>query len=311
MNRPFIILFLCLFVFSFQLSTFSAEKKHQNEEVIATVNGKKITQEDIANRLGTFKNADTETLNTIKQEIIDQLITDILLEEFIDKQGLIVAPEEIEREVNQIRSNITGNQKDSGQSLEKVLASIGSNMGEFKRGIKHSLALEKYFNNKLDDKTLENYFEGNKNLFNGESVKVSHILVDTRTLKTQEELSHALEQIKSVKREIDRGAAFDEMAKKHSNCPSAQNGGDLGFIQRKGNLAKSFLDTAFSLRTGQVSEPVQTEFGYHLIKVTEKKEGANVKFGDVKEKVRLAVLDEETLKLLSQLHKAAQIVINQ
>ncbi|MBI2471770.1 MAG: peptidylprolyl isomerase [Planctomycetes bacterium] len=311
MKRYFIPLLLCLLVISFQRGGSSAEKKHQHDEVIATVNGKKITHEDIANRLESFKNADTETLNTIKQEIIDQLITDILLEEFIDRQGLIVAPEEIDREVDQVRSNITGNQKDTGQSLEKVLASIGSDMGEFKRGIKHSLALEKYFHNKLDDQTLEKYFEGNKSLFNGESVKVSHILVDTRTLKTQEELSHALEQIKSVKREIDRGAAFDEMAKKHSDCPSAQNGGDLGFIQRKGNLAKSFLDTAFSLRTGQVSEPVQTEFGYHLIKVTEKKDGANVKFGDVKEKIRLAVLDDETLKLLSQLHKAAQIVINQ
>ena len=311
MKRYFIPLLSCLLVISFLRGAFSAEKKHQNEEVIATVNGKKITQEDIANRLGTFRNADTETLNTIKQEILDQLITDILLEEFIDRQGLVVVPEEIEREVNQIRSNITGNQKDSGQSLEKVLAAIGSNMDEFKKSIKHSLALGKYFNNKIDDRTLEKYFDGNKSLFNGESVKVCHILIDTRDMKTQEELSHTLEQIKSIKREIDSGAAFDEMAKKYSNCPSAQNGGDLGFIQRKGNLAKSFLDTAFSLRTGQVSDPVQTEFGYHLIKVTEKKEGANIKFGDVKEKVRVAVLDEETLKLLSQLHKAAQIVINQ
>ncbi len=311
MKRYSIPLLSCLLVISFLRGAFSAEKKHQNEEVIATVNGKKITQGDIANRLGTFRNADTETLNTIKQEILDQLITDILLEEFIDKQGLVVAPEEIAREVNQIRSNITGNQKDSGQSLEKVLAAIGSNMDEFKKSIKHSLALGKYFNNKIDDRTLEKYFDGNKSLFNGESVKVCHILIDTRDMKTQEELSHTLEQIKSIKREIDSGAAFDEMAKKYSNCPSAQNGGDLGFIQRKGNLAKSFLDTAFSLRTGQVSDPVQTEFGYHLIKVTEKKEGANIKFGDVKEKVRVAVLDEETLKLLSQLHKAAQIVINQ
>src|SRR3989339_1157862 len=311
MKRYLISLLLCLFVISFQRGALSAEKKHQNEEVIATVNGKKITQEDIANRLGTFRNADTETLNTIKQEILDQLITDILLEEFIDRQGLVVVPEEIEREVNQIRSNIIGNQKDSGQSLEKVLASIGSNMGEFKRSIKHSLALEKYFYNKLDDKTLEKYFDGNKSLFNGESVKVSHILIDTRNMKTQEELSHALEQIKSIRKEIDIGAAFDEMANKYSNCPSAQNGGDLGFIQRKGNLARSFSDAAFSLRIGQVSEPVQTEYGYHLIKVTEKKEGVNVKFVDVKQKVRLAVLDEETLKLLSQLHKAAQIVINQ
>ncbi|MEK7805846.1 MAG: peptidylprolyl isomerase [Planctomycetota bacterium] len=311
MKRYFIPLLSCLLVISFLRGALSAEKKHQNEEVLATVNGKKITQADLANRLETFRNTDAETLNTLKQEIIDQLITDILLEEFIDRQGLVVAPEEIEREVNQIRSNITGNQKDSGQSLEKVLAAIGSNMGEFKRSIKHSLALGKYFNNKIDDRTLEKYFDGNKSLFNGESVKVSHILIDTRDMKTQEELSHALEQIKSIKKEIDIGAAFDEMAKKYSNCPSAQNGGDLGFIQRKGNLAKSFSDAAFSLRIGQVSEPVQTEYGYHLIKVTEKKEGAHVKFGDVKEKVKLAVLDEETLKLLSQLHKAAQIVINQ
>ncbi|MBM2834097.1 MAG: Peptidylprolyl isomerase [Candidatus Brocadiaceae bacterium] len=311
MKRYFIPLLSCLLVISFLRGALSAEKKHQNEEVIAMVNGKKITQVDLANRLEAFRNTDAETLNTIKQEILDQLITDILLEEFIDKQGLVVASEEIEREVNQVRSNITGNQKDSGQSLEKVLAAIGSNIGEFKSSIKHSLALGKYFNNKIDDRTLEKYFDGNKSLFNGESVKVCHILIDTRDMKTQEELSHTLEQIKSIKREIDSGAAFDEMAKKYSNCPSAQNGGDLGFIQRKGNLAKSFLDTAFSLRTGQVSDPVQTEFGYHLIKVTEKKEGANIKFGDVKEKVRVAVLDEETLKLLSQLHKAAQIVVNQ
>ena len=254
MKRYFIPLLACLLVISFQRGTFSAEKKHQNEEVIATVNGKKITQADLANRLETYGNADAETLNTIKQEILDQLITDILLEEFMDKQGLVVAPEEIEREVDQVRGNITGNQKDSGQSLEKVLASIGSNMGEFKRSIKHSLALEKYFNNKLDDRTLEKYFDGNKNLFNGESVKVSHILIDTRSMKTQEEVSSALEQMKGIKREIDRGAAFEEMAKKYSSCPSALNGGDLGFIQRKGNLAKSFLDTAFSLRVGQISE---------------------------------------------------------
>src|SRR3990167_217922 len=312
MKRYFIPLLSCLLVISFLRGALSAEKKHQNEEVLATVNGKKITQADLANRLETFRNTDAETLDTInKQEILDQLITDILLEEFIDRQGLVVVPEEIEREVDQVRGNMTGNQKDSGQSLEKVLAAIGSNMGEFKRSIKHSLALEKYFNNKLDDRTLEKYFDGNKSLFNGESVKVSHILIDTRSMKTQEELSSALEQIKGIKREIDQGAAFDEMAKKYSSCPSAQNGGDLGFIQRKGDLARLFSDAAFSLRRGQVSEPVQTEYGYHLIKVTEKKEGANVKFVDVKQKVRLAVLDEETVKLLSQLHKAAQIVINE
>lgn len=256
--RKLIVSLVCLVLTLFQPDAFSAEKE-QSSDIIATVNGKNITQEMLVIRLKNFTDTAPETLNAIRQEIIDQLITDILLEEFIDKQGLIVTPEEIEREVVQIRNNISGSQKNAFQSLEQILVSIGSNIDEFKKSVKYSIALEKYFRNKFDDKTLKNYFKENKDIFGGGSVKVSHILIDTRNMKTQEEISHALEQIKNIKSEIDRGAAFDEIAKKYSNCPSAQNGGNLGFIQRKGNFAKSFLDTAFSLKVDQVSEPVQTE----------------------------------------------------
>ena len=283
--RKLIVSLVCLVLTLFQPDAFSAEKE-QSSDIIATVNGKNITQEMLVIRLKNFTDTAPETLNAIRQEIIDQLITDILLEEFIDKQGLIVTPEEIEREVVQIRNNISGSQKNAFQSLEQILVSIGSNIDEFKKSVKYSIALEKYFRNKFDDKTLKNYFKENKDIFDGGSVKVSHILIDTRNMKTQEEISHALEQIKNIKSEIDRGAAFDEIAKKYSNCPSAQNGGNLGFIQRKGNFAESFLDTAFSLKVDQVSEPVQTEYGYHLIKVTEKKEGTNIQFEDVRQKFR-------------------------
>ncbi len=309
MNKSFIsLLFFALILF--QLNVFSAEEKSQNG-IVAVVNGKKIRQEDISHRMKNFTSADPETQNAIKQEIIDQMITDILLEEFIDKQGIVVTTREIERELDQIRINITGNQRDATQSLEQVLMSIGSDVSEFKKSIKHSIALEKYFTNKLDDRALERYFEENKSLFNGESVKVSHILIDTRNMKTGEEFSHALDQIREIKKEIDQGAAFDESAKKYSDCPSALHGGDLGFIQRKGNLAKSFLDVAFSLRPGQISEPVQTEYGYHLIMVTDKKQGLPVQFMDVKEKVHLEVMDEEIIKLLDRLRKEAQIVVKE
>lgn len=308
MNKVLVFM-VCMVLTLFQQDRVSAQKD-QLSEVVATVNGKTITQEMLVNRLKNFSDTDPETVSAIRQEIIDQLITDILLEEFVDKQGLIVTPEEIEREINQIRINIAGSQKNAFQSLEQILVSIGSDINEFKKSVRHSIALEKYFRNKFDDKTMKRYFEENKGVFNGEAVKVSHILIDTRGMKTQEELSQAREQIKNIKREIDRGAAFDEIAKKYSHCPSAQNGGDLGFIHRKGNFAKSFLDTAFSLRIDQVSEPVQTEYGYHLIKVTEKKEGANIQFEDVREKVRLEMLDAEILKLLDRLRKEARIVIN-
>lgn len=303
MNK-LIVPLLCLALTLFQQTASSADKKYQND-VVATVNGKKILQEDISKRLSNFKDVDPDTLDTIKQEIIDQLITDILLEEFIDKQGLVVAPEETEREIDQIKGTIGGT-----QSLEQVLVSIGSHMMEFKKSVKHSIALEKYFHDKLDDRMLEKFFEENKNLFNGESVKVSHILVDTRNMKTPEEYAQALEQIKNIKKEIDQGSAFDETARKYSNCPSALIGGDLGFIQRKSNLAKSFSDTAFALQIDQVSGPIRTEYGYHLIKVTGKKEGSRIQFTSVKENVRLEVLDVEILKLLARLRKEAQIVAN-
>lgn len=301
---------VCLVLVFLQPHTCSAEKE-QSGTIVATVNGKNITQEVLVNRLKMFTDITPETAASMRQEILDQLITDMVLDEFIDKQGLIVSSDEIEREVDRIRNTINSNQKNAIQSLEQILVSIGSHIDEFKKSIKYSIALEKYFHNRLDDKTLKKYFDENKSLFNGETVKVSHILIDTRNMKTAEELSHALEQIKTIKREIDRGVPFDEGVKKYSNCPSAQNGGDLGFIQRKGTFAKSFLDAAFSLKAGQVSEPVQTEYGYHLIKVTDKKEGDNIQFDDVREKVRFEAVDAEILKLIDRLRKEAKIVLNQ
>jgi peptidyl-prolyl cis-trans isomerase C len=90
------------------------------------------------------------------------------------------------------------------------------------------------------------------------SVKASHILVDTK------------EEADSIKSQIDNGASFEAMAKKYSKCPSGQDGGDLGYFKR-GQMVKSFEDSAFTLPVGKVSDPVKTQFGWHLIKVIDKR----------------------------------------
>jgi len=89
-------------------------------------------------------------------------------------------------------------------------------------------------------------------------VRASHILVST-----QEEANHVLKELAS-------GKQFAEMAMKYSSCPSKARGGDLGFFG-KGQMVKQFEDAAFTLPVGQVSQPVKTQFGYHLIVVTGKK----------------------------------------
>ncbi|MBI1292297.1 peptidylprolyl isomerase [bacterium] len=89
-------------------------------------------------------------------------------------------------------------------------------------------------------------------------VRASHILVKTKN------------EAEDLKVLIDGGRPFEDLAKAHSQCPSGQDGGDLGWFG-KGMMVKPFEDACFSMSVGQVTAPIQTQFGYHLIKLTGKK----------------------------------------
>lgn len=89
-------------------------------------------------------------------------------------------------------------------------------------------------------------------------VKASHILVSSK------------KEADKVLNKLRAGARFEDLARKHSSCPSGRKGGDLGYFG-KGQMVKPFEDIAFSLQKGQVSEPVRTQFGFHLIMVTDSK----------------------------------------
>ena len=86
-------------------------------------------------------------------------------------------------------------------------------------------------------------------------VKASHILVQTLT------------EAEAIHNKIIAGGSFEDLAKEHSSCPSRNQGGDLGFFNR-GQMVKPFEDAAFNLQVGQLSQPVQTQFGFHLIQRT-------------------------------------------
>lgn len=89
------------------------------------------------------------------------------------------------------------------------------------------------------------------------SVRASHILVETK------------EEALELKQRIQNGESFEKLAREYSKCMSREKGGNLGFFKR-GQMVKPFEDAAFSLPIGVVSDPVQTDYGWHLIKVTSK-----------------------------------------
>ncbi len=88
------------------------------------------------------------------------------------------------------------------------------------------------------------------------AVKASHILVDTK------------EQADALEKKLENGISFEYLAQKYSKCPSGQEGGDLGFF-RRGKMVKEFEDAAFSMEPGEVSHPFQSQFGWHILKVTD------------------------------------------
>lgn len=90
------------------------------------------------------------------------------------------------------------------------------------------------------------------------TVKASHILVDSK------------QSVDALKRQIDQGESFEKLASMYSKCPSGRNGGDLGYFTR-GQMVKEFEDVAFSTPVGTVSKPVHTQFGWHLIKIYDKR----------------------------------------
>ena len=126
----------------------------------------------------------------------------------------------------------------------------------------------------VTDQEVKDFFEANKNAFGeNETVSASHILVGD--LSKAEELYE----------KIQNGEDFATLAKENSTCPSSRNGGDLGYFGR-GQMVKEFEDMAFSLNVGDISKPVKTQFGYHLILLNDKKAEKPKSFDDVKEELK-------------------------
>jgi len=114
-----------------------------------------------------------------------------------------------------------------------------------------------------------------------ERVRARHILIKTSREDDFKTRSKALNKIKAIKRRIDKGQDFVELAKSESEGPSAKNGGDLGYFT-KGQMVPEFEKSAFALPVGGISKVVETEFGYHIILLEEKKAASRLRFDDIK-----------------------------
>ena len=157
---------------------------------------------------------------------------------------------------------------------------------------------------KFYDENLDQYFK------QPETVRASHILISADEKATPEERKKAKEKAEALLKRLKAGEDFAALAKAESVCPSSTQGGDLGTFGR-GQMVGPFEDSVFALKPGEVSGLVETQFGYHIIKLVEKQEQKTEKFEDVKDKIANFLkgqkVQQELSSFMDELKKSAKI----
>jgi peptidyl-prolyl cis-trans isomerase C len=253
---------------------------------VVTVNGKNITDTQIQEVLmqgtqGRFDQLPDEKKAEISQRVIDGLISQELIYADAKKEGVLESTEY---------------KNELANVLERVKVQLASKVWEKRQFDKV----------KVNAKDIKAYYKANPEEFTEKAkVRASHILV-----KTEAEAKAIIKEIGSLK-----GAAlnskFAEVAKAKSTGPSGPKGGDLGFFGQ-GQMVPAFNDAAFAMKKGQMTKtPVKSQFGYHVILVTDKQEAKNLSFDEVKgfieQKLKVEAFKEQMQAKMEDLKKKATI----
>jgi foldase protein PrsA len=238
-------------------------------ETAASVNGEKITKEEL----------DTQLTEMYGADILDSLITNKVIEMEASKEKVKVTGNEIDEELKKLQESYGGE-----EAFASALEQNQVSMDKIREDIEIYLLAEKMIGTSIEvtEDEMKTYFEENKVSFDQkEQVKASHILVEDE------------ETAKKVKEELDNGKDFAELAKEYStDASNAKNGGDLGYFG-KGEMAEEFENAAFGMEVNAISEPVKTEFGYHIIKLVDKKAAKAAAFENHKEEIKELLFDQK------------------
>ena len=265
---------------------------------LATVNGYKINQEEIDKYLSSakvqnpdlFKPENKKDLLTAEAQIVDYLIGNKLIEKYAGENKISYTEKEFTDEYTKLQTTSFKTKEE----FTKYLTDNSISEDLLKIQLRNQLLAKKVYDKltvgiTVADTEISKYYEDNKStLFvNPEQIKISHILIkygDQDTAKKTKEA--AIEKINMVQQKIKDGETFENMANKYSEDENSNTlGGDIGYFS-KGQLVAEFENVAFTLEVGQVSDVVETTYGFHLIKVTDKKASSIKTFDEVKDSIK-------------------------
>lgn len=244
-----------------------------------------------------------ESLRLLQAEVLSQLITRKLMLAYFEANGFLPSEQEVDAAVDNIERQVVS----QGNSLDEKLAESGSTRADLRVDIAISLATRKLFAAQVTDEVLAKYFDEHRQQFDGTLLHLAHIVwrVDTNDPAAK---ARGMAQAAAAREQIAGGKlTFEEAAAKYSAGPSRRHGGDMGFVPREGELNEDFAKVAFDLKQGDLSEPVSSNVGVHLIKCLEAKAG-NKAWQDVRDELSTICSQELFEKVAAEELAKAKII---
>ena len=293
-----------LFIAMFSLPAMAAENEVAGENV-AVVNGVVITRAHYDKELKVHlerisrqgRQIPDEQLAALKKDVLDGLIEREVLYQQSQNAGIKVDEQKIDEQIASIKQRF-GNE----ENFKKALDSMGLTEAEVRMQIQRGLAIRGLIDQKVASKIVvteeetKAYYTGNPQFFKQpEQVKASHILIKVEPTADDAAKAAARKKIEEIQKKLKAGGDFAELAKEYSEGPTGPRGGDLGYFGR-GQMVKPFEDAAFSMQVNEVSNLVETRFGYHLIKVYDQKPEKTLAYAEVQNKISERLKREKTQK---------------
>jgi peptidyl-prolyl cis-trans isomerase C len=286
-------------------------------DVVARVNGQAIAKSELENAVKGLEGraggpVPAEQRDQVLRGVLDDLIAYTLLSQQAKAEKTTVSDKDIDARVTLLRGPMTDDQFKQALTAQKI------SLQKLRDDTRAELAVEKYIEAKVGSKAavtdaqINDFYKNNQDKFKqGPQIRASHILITVAANADAATKAAAKAKAEGILKDVKSGKDFAALAKANSQDPgSAANGGDLGYFQQ-GQMVPQFEQAAQALKPGQTSDVVESQFGFHIIKVVDKKEPRTVPLEEVKAQVQQYLSaqnrTEQTRTLVTELRSKSKI----
>jgi peptidyl-prolyl cis-trans isomerase C len=258
----------------------------QLPDVLARVNGEPVRKVEFDRIVRNVEIGSgpipVERRDEVLRGLLDQLITYTVMSQEAASKKVSVTEVDIDQRINQMRG------QGSDAEFKKALEARSMSVEQLRSDARVQLTIEKLMEGEVagiaaaTDAEARQFYDTNPDKFKrGETVRASHILLKVDAKAPEAVRKQTRARIESILKQVRSGKDFAALAKQHSQDGSAASGGELGYFERE-RMVPAFSQAAFALKPGEISDVVTTDFGYHIIKVTERKGAETVPFDQVR-----------------------------